>query len=79
MKFSNELTEADCAGKTVHLTLEDLVELYEDEGDISYNKCGMPYREIFMYEINDGKGYSIKKISFENLLKIYKLFFKRKK
>lgn len=66
VKFSNELTEADCAGKTVHLTLEDLVELYEDEGDISYNKCGMPYREIFMYEINDGKGYSIKKISFDD-------------
>lgn len=66
VRFANELTEADCMGKTIHLTVKDLVELYEDEGDISYNKCGMPYRETFMYEVNDGKGKDIKKISFDD-------------
>ena len=66
VRSSNDLTDADCAGKTVHLTVEDLVELYEDEGDISYNKCGLPYRETFMYEVNIGKGYDIKKLSFDD-------------
>ena len=66
VRFSNELTEADCMGKTIHLTIEDLVKLYEDEGDISYNKCGLPYRETFMYEVTEGKGNILNKISFDD-------------
>jgi antitoxin component YwqK of YwqJK toxin-antitoxin module len=66
VRFGSELTKADCMGKTIHLTVEDLVELYEDEGDISYNKCGLPYRETFMYEVNLGRGNDIKKLSFDD-------------
>ena len=66
VKFFNELTDADCVDKVIHLTIEDMVELYEDEGDISYNKCGLPYRENFVYDVTDGKGYIINKVSFDN-------------
>jgi len=51
LNFSKELTEQDCRGTAIQLGLEELVELYEDEGDISYNKCGFPYRENFVYEV----------------------------
>lgn len=51
LKFTDELTDEDCQGKVIHLNLSSLIELYEDEGDISYNKCGMPYRENFVYEV----------------------------
>ena len=53
LKFTQELTDEECQGKTIHLDLQSLVELYEDEGDISYNRCGMPYRENFVYEVLD--------------------------
>ncbi len=53
LNFAHEQTMADCEDKAVRLSLEELVELYEDEGDISYNKCGMPYREAFVYEVMD--------------------------
>lgn len=55
LNFEHEQMSANCEDKAVRLSLEELVELYEDEGDISYNKCGMPYRETFMYEVIDTK------------------------
>lgn len=65
LNFPKEMTEEDCQGKTIHLGLQSLVELYEDEGDISYNKCGMPYRENFLYEIEDRQGEKSTVLSFD--------------
>lgn len=65
LNFAKELTPNDCIGTSVSLSLEDLVELYEDEGDVSYNKCGLPYRENFMYEITDERGSGALKISYD--------------
>ena len=65
LTFSRELTPMDCQETAVRLSLEDLVELYEDEGDISYNKCGLPYREAFVYEVIDNNGDSGTKISYD--------------
>ncbi|MCM1323420.1 MAG: hypothetical protein NC218_04600 [Acetobacter sp.] len=65
LTFARELTPLDCQEKAVQLSLEDLVELYEDEGDISYNKCGLPYREAFVYEVIDERGDTATKISYD--------------
>lgn len=65
LNFSKELTLQDCSDKAVQLSLEELVELYEDEGDISYNKCGLPYREIFVYEVVSTSGNQSTKISYD--------------
>lgn len=65
LNFSRENLHSDCQEKAVELSLEELVELYEDEGDISYNKCGLPYREAFVYEIVDTKGTAATKISYD--------------
>lgn len=65
IKFTDELNKEDCTGKSIKLSLEELVELYEDEGDISYNKCGLPYREIFVYEIDEVIGKIATKVSFD--------------
>ena len=66
LNFAPELDTADCQDKVVKLSLEELVELYEDEGDISYNKCGLPYRENFVYEIADMRGNAVSKISYDD-------------
>lgn len=66
LNFAPELDAADCQDKVVKLSLEELVELYEDEGDISYNKCGLPYRENFVYEIADMRGNAVSKISYDD-------------
>lgn len=66
LNFAPELDAADCQDKVVKLSLEELVELYEDEGDISYNKCGLPYRENFVYEITDMRGNAVSKISYDD-------------
>ena len=63
----------DCSDVVLELGLEELVELYEDEGDISYNKCGLPYKENFVYEINDNKGAKSVKISYDELGMIRRL------
>ncbi len=65
LNFAPELTEENCRNSVVNLSLENLVELYEDEGDISYNKCGMPYRESFMYEVSEVRGIVTTKISYD--------------
>lgn len=65
LNFSRELSPLDCQKKAVQLSLDELVELYEDEGDISYNKCGLPYREVFVYEIINDKGAQKTKISYD--------------
>ena len=65
LNFSKELTAEDCQGASIQLSLDDLVELYEDEGDISYNKCGLPYRENFIYEIIEDLGRRENKISYD--------------
>lgn len=65
LNFTPELTQADCQGASIHLGLEELVELYEDEGDISYNKCGFPYRENFVYEVVKKLGTRETKISYD--------------
>lgn len=65
LNFSKELTPEDCQGASIQLSLDDLVELYEDEGDISYNKCGLPYRENFIYEIIEDLGRRENKISYD--------------
>lgn len=65
LNFSKELTDVDCQGASIHLGLEDLVDLYEDEGDISYNKCGFPYRENFAYEVVKKLGTRETKISYD--------------
>ena len=72
LNFSPELNEAGCPDK-VSLSLQDLVELYEDEGDISYNKCGLPYRENFVYEITDARGNIATKISYDDTGMIRKM------
>lgn len=73
LSFAPELSEQDCNGQVVKLTLEDLVALYEDEGDVSYNKCGLPYRENFVYEVMDTKGQSTVKISYDETGMIRKI------
>lgn len=65
LNFSKELTPEDCQGASIQLSLDDLVELYEDEGDISYNKCGLPYRENFVYEIIEDLGRRENKLSYD--------------
>ncbi len=65
LNFAPELNSENCKDKVVKLSLNELVELYEDEGDISYNKCGLPYRENFVYEISDIKGNQIIKVSYD--------------
>lgn len=65
LNFAPELNAENCKDKVVKLSLNELVELYEDEGDISYNKCGLPYRENFVYEISDIKGNQIIKVSYD--------------
>ena len=65
VKFVEELTSEDCKDVIVELSLEELVDLYEDEGDISYNKCGLPYRENFIYEVTTQKGRSNIKYSYD--------------
>lgn len=65
LTFARELTPMDCQETAVRLSLEDLVELYEDEGDISYNKCGLPYREAFVYEVVDNAGGAGIKASYD--------------
>ena len=65
LKFPQELTDEDCQGKTIHLDLQALIELYEDEGDISYNRCGMPYRENFVYEVLETTPQTENIISFD--------------
>jgi antitoxin component YwqK of YwqJK toxin-antitoxin module len=57
--------DENCVDKTIQLSLDELVELYEDEGDISYNKCGLPYRESFLYEVVGTKGILATKISYD--------------
>lgn len=65
LSFAPELDEQDCNGRIIKLTLEDLVALYEDEGDVSYDKCGLPYRENFVYEVMDTVGRSTIRISYD--------------
>ncbi|MBP5698482.1 MAG: hypothetical protein J6W96_03020, partial [Alphaproteobacteria bacterium] len=67
LSFHQELNEEDCQGATIHLDLQSLVELYEDEGDISYNKCGLPYRENFMYEIKDKTDNKAIMLSYDDI------------
>ena len=73
LSFPKELTEADCQGASIKLGLEDLVELYEDEGDVSYNKCGMPYRENYLYEIVETTGSKSQKTSYDETGMIRKI------
>ncbi len=65
LKFTKEIDEEDCEGTKVHLDLDALVELYEDEGDISYNKCGFPYRENFLYEVYEKNSNKTTKITYD--------------
>ena len=65
LHFAKELTDKDCLGTTIRLDLESLVELYEDEGDVSYNKCGVPYRENFTYEIQDTSSNQTDRVSYD--------------
>ncbi len=65
LNFSEELNAEDCKEKAIQLSLKDLVELYEDEGDIAYNKCGLPYRETFIYEVLDETKDRTIKISYD--------------
>ncbi|MBP3688026.1 MAG: hypothetical protein J6J35_06675 [Alphaproteobacteria bacterium] len=65
LNFTKELTEADCQRAAIKLELEELVELYEDEGDISYNKCGLPYRENFVYDVYEVNGQDETKFSYD--------------
>jgi len=67
LNFSRELSNADCQGASIHLGLEELIDLYEDEGDISYNKCGFPYRENFVYEVVKKLGNRETKISYDEI------------
>lgn len=73
LNFAPDLNEENCKDKVVKLSLEELVELYEDEGDISYNKCGLPYRENFVYEIADIRGNVTSKISYDETGMIRKI------
>ena len=67
LNFSRDIYAEDCPEGAIKLSLEELVELYEDEGDISYNVCGMPYRETFVYEVTDTKGIYSTKISYDSV------------
>ena len=73
LNFDKELTEEDCKGTSIRLDIEELVELYEDEGDISYNKCGLPYRENFVYEVVETVGDADRKISYDETGMIRKI------
>ncbi|MBR5154274.1 MAG: hypothetical protein IKW58_00950 [Alphaproteobacteria bacterium] len=73
LDFSKQDLSANCEDVILELSLEELVELYEDEGDISYNKCGLPYRENFIYEINNIKGNKNVRISYDELGMIRRL------
>ena len=73
LNFAPDLNEENCKDKVVKLSLEELVGLYEDEGDISYNKCGLPYRENFVYEIADTRGNTTSKISYDETGMIRKI------
>ncbi len=73
LNFAPDLNEENCKDKVVKLSLDELVELYEDEGDISYNKCGLPYRENFVYEIADIRGNMTSKISYDETGMIRKI------
>ncbi len=73
LNFAPDLNEENCKDKVVKLSLEELVGLYEDEGDISYNKCGLPYRENFVYEITDTRGNTTSKISYDETGMIRKI------
>ena len=73
LNFAPDLNEENCQDKVVKLSLEELVELYEDEGDISYNKCGLPYRENFVYEVADTRGNITSKISYDETGMIRKI------
>lgn len=81
LNFSRDIYAEDCPEGAIKLSLEELVELYEDEGDISYNACGMPYRETFVYELIDDKGIYSTKISYDSVgmvrrITLYKLGLK---
>ncbi|MBQ8750638.1 MAG: hypothetical protein IJZ30_03255 [Alphaproteobacteria bacterium] len=65
LNFSKELQKEDCDDYVVELSIKDLVSLYEDEGDISYNKCGLPYKEIFVYEVITSNDKAGLKLSFD--------------
>lgn len=65
LNFAQDIDENACKNSVVKLSLEELAELYEDEGDISYNKCGLPYRENFVYETTDVKGASGLRVSYD--------------
>ena len=53
LDFSDKNHISNCGDITIQLSLEELVSLYEDEGDISYNNCGIPYKELFINEVVD--------------------------
>ena len=53
LDFSDKNYISNCEDVTIQLSLEELVSLYEDEGDISYNNCGIPYKELFINEVVD--------------------------
>ena len=65
LDFSKEDIMEDCSDVILKLSVEELVKLYEDEGDISYSKCGLPYRENFTNEINITSAKQNSKISFD--------------
>lgn len=65
LNFSAEINPENCQNQAIQLSLDDLIELYEDEGDISYNKCGLPYRENFVYEVFDTQGTLTQKVSYD--------------
>lgn len=67
LNFSRDIFAEECPDGAIKLSLEELVELYEDEGDISYNVCGMPYRETFVYEVVDTKVMYSTKISYDSI------------
>ncbi len=65
LSFKPDINKEDCGDLVIDFSLGELVELFEDEGDISYNKCGLPYKEVFVYEINNIIGVNNKKLSFD--------------
>ncbi len=65
LSFSKELKKEDCDNLVVELNTEEIITLYEDEGDISYNKCGLPYKEMFVYEVITSNDRAGTKLSFD--------------
>ena len=65
LKFPQELRSEDCKDITLQLDLDELIELYEDEGDISYDKCGMPYHENFVYEVLEAASGNSAMLSYD--------------